>query len=128
MNRFKAFCTDFPTLGGSAVIALFLLLLTGVNVNVLMARSKPFPEGYDGWFLLLGALATGTFAAMIGKRLSDFRWKAAGATTTTTTTDLPVPDAATTATTTTTTAPASAVPIAPTAAARDHAEGIEPTP
>lgn len=77
MNRIKAFMNDFPTLGGSAVTALALLFLTGVNVNVLLARQKPMPDGYDGWFWLLGALGTGSFAAMIGKRLTDRDYAAA---------------------------------------------------
>lgn len=78
MTRFKEFCKDFPTQGGIVVIALLLIFFTGVAVIGRLGAGQPFPTGYEPWLLFLGALATGTFAGMIGKRLSDFRYKQAG--------------------------------------------------
>lgn len=78
MNWFKRFAQDFPTLGGSVVVALFHIFVIGLFIDARLVMGKDMPDGYGEWFLFLGALATGTFAAMIGKRLSDFRYKAAG--------------------------------------------------
>jgi hypothetical protein len=78
MTGFKEFCKDFPTQGGIAVVSLILIFFTGVAVIGRLGAGQPFPDGYEPWLVFLGALATGTFAGMIGKRLSDFRYKQAG--------------------------------------------------
>lgn len=78
MIGFKTFAQDYPTLGATAVIGGFHIFVTGVIIEARLFLGKEMPDGYDFWLLFLGALATGTFAAMVGKRLSDFRYKQAG--------------------------------------------------
>jgi hypothetical protein len=71
MKAFKEFCKDFPTQGGQVVVALFLILLTGMIVVVRLAIGKPFPVGYEDWLLFLGAAAGIANIGMIGKRATD---------------------------------------------------------
>lgn len=74
-DEFKEFCKDFPTQGGSAVVALALIALTGVIVAFRLALGVDFPDGYDAWLIFLGTLAGVATGGMIGKRATDFRHK-----------------------------------------------------
>lgn len=74
----KKWLSDFPTLAGGAVLGQALILLTGLIVCARLALGRPFPDGYESWLLLLFGLAGASVTGMIGKRLSDFRYKAAG--------------------------------------------------
>ena len=74
----KKWLGDYPTLNASAVLGQLLILITGLIVCGRLFLGKAFPSGYDGWLMLLFGLATANVAGMIGKRLSDFRYKAAG--------------------------------------------------
>lgn len=79
LDEFKEFCKDFPTQGGSAVVALALITLTGVIVAFRLAAGAEFPDGYDAWLIFLGTLAGVATGGMIGKRATDFRHKNGGA-------------------------------------------------
>lgn len=79
MNRFKAFAMDFPSQGASVVVALTLIFFTGVIVAVRLLFGEAFPDGYEAWLLFLGSVAGINTAGMVGKRATDFRYKAAGA-------------------------------------------------
>lgn len=74
----KRWLSDFPTLTASAALGQLLILITGLIVCGRLMLGRAFPAGYDGWLMLLFGLATANVAGMIGKRLSDFRYKAAG--------------------------------------------------
>lgn len=77
-DKVKDFVKDFPHQGGTTVVALFLILGMGVVVIVRFALGKIFPDGYDGWLIFLATLAGVATGGMIGKRATDFRYKAAG--------------------------------------------------
>lgn len=74
----KGWLKDYPTLAASAALGQFLILVTGLIVCARLLLGLTFPAGYDAWLMLLFGLATTNVAGMIGKRLSDFRYKAAG--------------------------------------------------
>lgn len=74
----KTWLKDYPTLSASAALGQLLVLLTGLIVCGRLLRGLRFPDGYESWLMLLFGLATTNVAGMIGKRLSDFRYKAAG--------------------------------------------------
>jgi len=78
MIRLKIWLTDFPTQGASAAVAVSLIFLTGLVVIGRLAYGARFPEGYEPWFVLLGALSGVSTVGMIGKRLSNIEYKAAG--------------------------------------------------
>lgn len=78
MNWFKTYLQDFPGQNGGVFVALFLILLTGLVVDVRLAVGLTFPVGYDSWLILLGSLAGVTTLGMVGKRLSDVEYKKAG--------------------------------------------------
>jgi hypothetical protein len=111
MNRLKEFLGDFPNQNGAVVTGLFLILTTGLVVDVMLILGKPFPDGYDTWIWALIALAGVNVVGMIGKRATDIELAKAK--------NPPTVEAASTVTTavttsTSTTAPATApVPAAP---------------
>ena len=74
----KSALADFPTQNGGTVTALVLILLTGFIVCAKLALGQPFPDGYDGWLTLLGALAGVNVVGMVGKRFTDIGYKQAG--------------------------------------------------
>lgn len=76
--KVKDFVRDFPHQGGTTVVALILILAFGVVVVVRFALGKIFPDGYEGWMIFLATLAGVATGGMIGKRATDFRYKAAG--------------------------------------------------
>jgi hypothetical protein len=67
----KRLSTDFPTQGGQVVVALALILMTGVIIAVRLAIGRPFPDGYENWLMFLGVLSGITNVGMIGKRATD---------------------------------------------------------
>lgn len=73
----KAFLQDFPTANGRVVATILLIMLTGVVVCARLALGENFPNGYDTWIWALVVLAGVDSAHVVGKRLSDFRYKAA---------------------------------------------------
>lgn len=77
-SKIKDFVKDFPHQGGTTVVALILILLFGMVVVVRFALGKIFPDGYDGWMIFLATMAGVATGGMIGKRATDFRYKAAG--------------------------------------------------
>lgn len=77
-NKIKDFVKDFPHQGGMTVVALSLIFWFGVVATIRFALGKNFPEGYEGWLIFLGTIAGVTTGGMIGKRATDFRYKAAG--------------------------------------------------
>jgi hypothetical protein len=78
MNTLKKWLADFPGQNGAVVVALFLILITGLVVVVKLALGQNFPENYDSWLVLLASLAGINVVGMIGKRATDFNYKAAG--------------------------------------------------
>lgn len=100
--KLKDFVKDFPHQGGMTVLSFALIGAFGAVVTVRFALGKIFPDGYEGWLIFLGTIAGVTTGGMIGKRATDFRYKAAGkdSPATTTTVESAGPS-------TTTTAPAS---------------------
>lgn len=74
----KGWLQDFPATSAGHVAAISLILLTGIVVAVRLARGLTFPDGYDGWLVFLATLAGVSTAGMIGKRVSDVAYKAAG--------------------------------------------------
>lgn len=74
----KDFVKDFPHQGGMTVVALTLIFTMGLVVIARFAFGKDFPDGYDGWLIFLGTIAGVSTGGMIGKRATDFRYKAAG--------------------------------------------------
>lgn len=74
----KAWLSDFPGHNASVAIALALIGLTGLIVCLRLGLGLVFPDGYDGWLMLLGALAGVNVAGLGIKRATDFRYKAAG--------------------------------------------------
>lgn len=74
----KQWLQDFPGTAAGHVTALFLILLTGLIVDVRLALGLPLPPGYESWFVLLATLAGVATAGMVGKRLSDVAYKQAG--------------------------------------------------
>lgn len=74
----KDFVSDFPHQGGMTVVSLTLILTFGVAVIIRFTMGKNFPDGYDGWLIFLGTIAGVSTGGMIGKRATDFRYKAAG--------------------------------------------------
>lgn len=74
----KRWLSDYPTLAAGAALGQLLIFITGLIVCVRLLLGRVFPDGYDSWLWLLFGLATANVAGMIGKRLSDFRYKAAG--------------------------------------------------
>lgn len=102
LDRLKFWLQDLPTTALGHVVALALILLTGLVVVVRLACGKIFPGGYDAWLTLLAALAGVSTIGMIGKRLTDREYRAAGTSpvnvggpsTVNVTTETPAPDAA----------------------------------
>ncbi len=74
----KAWLSDFPTQSATVVTALLLILLFGLVVVVRLAFGESFPDNYDNWIWALVALSGVSTAGMVGKRLSDIGYKAAG--------------------------------------------------
>lgn len=70
-NEIKEFAKDFPTQGGSVVVALILIFFTGLTIIVRLALGTKFPDGYETWIWALIALAGVTTAGMVGKRATD---------------------------------------------------------
>lgn len=77
-HAIKEFVKDFPHQGGMTVVALSLILSFGMVATARFALGKIFPDGYEGWLIFLGTIAGVTTGGMIGKRATDFRYKAAG--------------------------------------------------
>lgn len=100
MNWFKRYVADFPTQGGTVVVALFLITGMGVIVIGRLLMGKPFPDGYDSWLVFLGALAGVSTIGMIGKRATDYEYAKAQNPATVTTTTTAAPDGSTTVTAT----------------------------
>ena len=71
LEQFKKLCADFPTQGGQVVVALSLIVVTGLIIAARLVVGKPFPEGYDNWLIFLGALSGISNIGMIGKRATD---------------------------------------------------------
>ena len=71
-SKIKAFAQDFPTQGGSVVVALILIFFTGLTIIVRLALGMKFPDGYETWIWALIALAGVTTAGMVGKRATDY--------------------------------------------------------
>jgi hypothetical protein len=61
---------EFPTHVATVLVALGLILPTGILVLIRMARGLPALEGYGDWYVFLGSLAGVTTLGMIGKRLT----------------------------------------------------------
>lgn len=61
---------EFPTHVATVLVALGLIVPTGLLVLVRMARGLPALEGYGDWYVFLGSLAGVTTLGMIGKRLT----------------------------------------------------------
>lgn len=78
MSKIKSFLNDFPTTNGRVVATICLIVVTGLVVCVRLIRGADFPGGYDTWIWALVVLAGVDSAQVVGKRLSDFRYKAAG--------------------------------------------------
>lgn len=78
MTGIKGFLVDFPTANGRIVSTILLIWFTGIVVAVRLALGEAFPDGYDTWLWVLVILAGVDSAHVVGKRLSDFRYKAAG--------------------------------------------------
>lgn len=75
----KSELQDWPFTNTGHAAAIVIFVLFGLVVVVRLALGRVFPDGYDGWMALLGAaLGLGT-VGMVGKRLSDASYKAAGA-------------------------------------------------
>ena len=74
----KKWLQDFPTQNATVVTALLLILLFGLVVVVRLGYGEPFPANYDNWIWALVALSGVSTAGMVGKRLSDVSYKAAG--------------------------------------------------
>lgn len=79
MTGLKSFLHDFPTANGRVVATIVIMLATAAVVIVRLILGAPFPDGYDTWLWVLVAMAGVDSAHVVGKRLSDFRYKAAGA-------------------------------------------------
>lgn len=73
-DKIKAFAQDFPTHGGSVVVALILIFFTGLTIIVRLALGMKFPDGYETWIWALITLAGVTTAGMIGKRATDYKY------------------------------------------------------
>lgn len=71
-SKIKAFAQDFPTQGGSVVVALILIFFTGLTIIVRLALGMKFPDGYETWIWALIALAGVTTVGMVGKRATDY--------------------------------------------------------
>lgn len=74
MKKLKEFLSDFPNQNGGVVVALFLILTTGIVIEVRLARGLAFPDGYESWLIFLGSLAGISTVGMIGKRATDFTY------------------------------------------------------
>lgn len=80
MSRLKNFLQDFPGTSAGHAVAVLLILLFGLVATVLLALGRVFPDGYDPYLVFLATLAGVSTAGMVGKRLSDVNYKAAGPT------------------------------------------------
>lgn len=69
---------DFPGTSAGHATALVLILTFGLIADYRFARGLSFPDGYDAWLIFLATLAGLSTGGMIGKRLSDIGYKAAG--------------------------------------------------
>lgn len=78
MNGLKGWLSDFPTANGRVVATIVIMLATAAVVIVRLVLGAPFPSGYDTWLWVLVAMAGVDSAHVVGKRLSDFRYKQAG--------------------------------------------------
>lgn len=78
MTGLKGWLEDFPGQNATVASALLLFLLTGLVVIALLALERPFPAGYEAWFVTLATFAGIATGGMGIKRLTDFRYKAAG--------------------------------------------------
>jgi hypothetical protein len=69
---------EFPGTNAGHASALLLILSFGIIVDVRLSRGLPFPDGYDAWLIFLATLAGLSTGGMIGKRITDVSYKAAG--------------------------------------------------
>lgn len=69
---------DFPGTNAGHATALVLILSFGIIVDVRLSRGLAFPDGYDAWLIFLATLAGLSTGGMIGKRITDVSYKAAG--------------------------------------------------
>lgn len=74
----KKWLEDFPTHNGMVVVALLMIIETGLIVDIRLALGMPFPTGYEWWGYTLLGLAGVNVAGLGIKRATDFRFKAAG--------------------------------------------------
>ena len=114
MNKFL---NEFSSQGGTAFVALTLILMLGLAVTGRFLFGKDFPTGYEGWLIFLGTLAGVNTAGMVLKRVTAKPEviRAEG-------------DAAATLAVAQTTGQFPAPAAATATAARDADAGIEPTP
>lgn len=71
MTSLNESLTGFPTHQASVATALVAILLTAVVVCVKIFVGEAFPDGYEGWFILIGSLAGINVAGLGVKRFSD---------------------------------------------------------
>jgi hypothetical protein len=74
----KAWLQDYPGNNATHLVADGLILVAGLVVTVRLWRGLPFPAGYEAWLVFLAALVGVTTGGMLGKRLTDITYKAAG--------------------------------------------------